>query len=117
MQPRLVSVPRFAVGLLALALCALETGCRKRAAELPAPLTPVAVEVMSDGPPLSVADEQALTLMLQGAVSEFFKQHKRYPKTIAELQAARLLEIIPNSPPGRKFVISPTDGRFSILPK
>ncbi len=108
---------RFTVGLLALALCALEIGCRKRAAELPAPLTSVIAVPASDGPPLAAESEQALVQMVQGAVGEFHKQHKRYPKSVAELQEARFLELIQFPPPGRKFVINPADGRFSVVSK
>ena len=117
MQPRFVSIPRLAAGLLAFALCALETGCRKRAAEVPAPITPVTVVPVPDGPPLSAEAERALAQMVQGAVSEYFKQHKRYPKSVAELQAARLLEMIQAPPAGRKFVINPADGRFGVVAK
>ncbi len=114
MQPRLVSVPRFAVGLLALALCALATGCRKRAAEPLPPTKPVTAALVPAGPPLSAEAEQALVQMVQSAVVEFHKQHKRYPKSVGELQEARFLELIQSPPPGRKFVINPADGRFSV---
>lgn len=115
MQPRLVSVSRLVAGLLALALCAVETGCSKRVVEPPAPSV-IAVPT-PDGPPLSAEDEKALGQMVQAAVGEYFKQHQRYPKSIAELQDARLLELIPAPPAGRKFVIDPADGRFSVQPK
>ncbi len=55
--------------------------------------------------------------MVQAAVGEYFKQHKRFPTSVAELQEARLLELIQSPPAGRKFVINPADGRFSIQPK
>lgn len=54
--------------------------------------------------------------MVQSAVVEFHKQRKRYPKSVGELQEARFLELIQSPPPGRKFVINPADGRFSVQP-
>ncbi len=117
MQPRLVSFFRLAASLLAFALCAFGTGCRKRAAEQSAPLTPVTAVPALDGPPLSAEAEKALAQMVQAAVGEYFKQHKRFPTSVAELQEARLLELIQSPPAGRKFVINPADGRFSIQPK
>ncbi|MSU27666.1 MAG: hypothetical protein EXS27_07085 [Pedosphaera sp.] len=72
---------------------------------------------LPDGPPLSTEAENALGQMVQAAVGEYFKQHKRYPNSVVELQEARLLELIQSPPPGRKFVINPADGRFSIQPK
>lgn len=119
MQPRLVNyrlpAQLLVSGLLAFALGV--TGCRKRAAELPEPLAPVIAVPVADGPPLSAEAERALAQMVQAAVGEYFKQHKRYPKTVVELQEARLLELIQSPPAGRKFVISPADGRFSVVSK
>ena len=115
MQPQLVIASRFVAGLLAFTLCAVGTGCGKRDAEPPA--SSVIAVPTPDGPPLSAEDEKALGQMVQAAVGEYFKQHNRYPKSVAELQEARLLELIPAAPAGLKFVIDPTNGRFSIQPK
>lgn len=117
MQPRLVSVTRFATSLVAFGLCAFGTGCRKRAAEQPAPPTSTIAVPLPDGPPLSAEAEKSLTQMVQAAVGEYFKQHKRYPNSVTELQGAGLLELIQAPPAGRKFVINPADGRFSVQPR
>lgn len=54
---------------------------------------------------------------MQAAIGEFQKQHRRYPKDVAEIQSAHLLELIQGPPPGKRYVINPTDGRFRVQAK
>lgn len=97
--------------LLALALVAASTGCRKRAASADSPATapsgpsPIVLPAGTRPPGAAAPAPVALATQLNNALHSYLEMKGRMPHDINELATAKLVPAVPLPPTGRKYAI------------
>jgi hypothetical protein len=97
--------------LLAFALVAVSTGCRKKTAPVdsssaaPAGPSPIVLPAGTRPPGAVTPAPAALATQLNNALHSFLESKGRMPHDINELATAKLMPSVPPPPPGRKYAI------------